>query len=174
MKLLVLVSLSLVFFSACSTRTLPHSKLEPILEPLEKLERNKQPSYELKSDSPIALALYDEYKKWDDTPYCYGGTSKDGVDCSSLVQTIYLGAFGVRLPRTTQEQAKVGYEVARNETKEGDIVFFKTGYETRHSGIYLEYGNFINTSTSRGVTISNLNNPYWKNAYWQSRRILDY
>jgi lipoprotein Spr/probable lipoprotein NlpC len=120
----------------------------------------------------VKSALYREYKKWENTPYRYGGNSLRGVDCSSLVQQIYKDALNIRVPRTTKQQAKVGYWVARKRVKEGDLVLFKTGYNTRHSGIYLENGNFINSSTSVGVTISNLNNPYWRSKYWQSRRVL--
>jgi lipoprotein Spr/probable lipoprotein NlpC len=119
----------------------------------------------------VKSALYREYKKWKNTPYRYGGNSLRGVDCSSLVQQIYRDALNIRVPRTTKQQAKAGYWVARKRVKEGDLVLFKTGYNTRHSGIYLTNGNFINSSTSNGVTISNLNNPYWRSKYWQSRRV---
>lgn len=121
---------------------------------------------------PVKAALYKEYKKWQNTPYRYGGNSLKGVDCSSLVQQIYKDALNISVPRTTKQQAKVGYWIARRSLKEGDLVLFKTSWKTRHSGIYLENGNFINSSTSYGVTISNLNNPYWRSKYWQSRRVL--
>ena len=174
MQFLILVLLSLIFFSGCSSRAIPHIKRKEVLKQNKNFSQNENPSYKLQNNNAITQALYAQYKKWDGSPYCYGGTSKNGIDCSSLVQNIYYDAFAIKVPRTTKEQAKIGYRVARNNTKEGDLLLFKTGYRTRHSGIYLESGNFINTSTKHGVTISNLNNPYWKSKYWQTRRILPF
>jgi lipoprotein Spr/probable lipoprotein NlpC len=155
-----------LLFSGCST------KIAPTYSKRIELQNRVEPSYKPKSKNWITTALFNEYKKWYQTPYEYGGTCLEGVDCSSLVQTIYKDAFNIDIPRTTKEQVKRGYKVSRNSTKEGDLVFFKTGYKTRHVGIIIEKGKFINTSTKHGVTISQLNNPYWKDKYWQSRRIL--
>jgi lipoprotein Spr/probable lipoprotein NlpC len=168
----ILVLLSLIFLSGCSSRAIPPIKHQKILKPNTNFVQIKNPSYRLQNKNAITQALYTQYKKWDGTPYCYGGTSKNGIDCSSLVQHIYYDAFALKVPRTTKEQAKIGYRVPRNKTREGDLLLFKTGYNMRHSGIYLEFGNFINTSTKHGVSISNLNNPYWRSKYWQTRRIL--
>ena len=172
MKLLSFVLLSLIFFSGCSTKATPSIKRKEILKLNTNFSQNKMPSYRLKNKNAITQALYAQYKKWYNSPYCYGGTSKNGIDCSSLVQQIYYAAFALRVPRTTKKQAKIGYRVPRHETQEGDLLLFKTGYNAYHSGIYLESGNFINTSTKHGVTISNLNNPYWRSTYWQARRVL--
>jgi len=169
MQLFTLFVSLLLLFSGCSTRgakTYRGSLKKPTPT------QTKQPSYRLTSKNPITTALYKEYIKWDGVPYKYGGNSFEGVDCSALVQSIYRDAFRIHLPRTTKGQAKVGYRVKRRELQAGDIVLFKTGYATRHSGIYLEKGNFINASNSYGVTISNINNPYWRAKYWQARRVL--
>lgn len=164
MRFLFLV-LTLFLMSGCSTKFVKkhHAYKKP---------SKPQPSYKLKSTSSIKSALYSEYEKWDKTPYVLGGNSFNGVDCSSLVQSIYRDALGVRVPRTTRDQAKVGYWIGKKRLKEGDLILFKTGYNTRHSGIYLENGNFINASTKYGVTISSIHNPYWRSKYWQSRRVL--
>jgi len=172
MKLLTLVVLSLVLLSGCSARKpSPSKKYYATLQPY-KTQTKELPPYRLTKKNAITLALYDEYVKWYGTPYKYGGSSLRGVDCSALVQSIYRDAFGLRVPRTVKYQVKIGYQVKRKNIKEGDLLFFKTGWSTRHSGIYLEKGNFINTSSKYGVTISNLNNPYWKSKYWQTRRVL--
>ena len=170
MKIALFVVLA-ILFGACSIKKAPtHSK---ILK-LHKQQKASKTPYKPKSKNWITLALYDEYKKWYKTPYKYGGICLQGVDCSALVQIIYKDAFNINLPRTTKNQVKLGYKVGRNSTKEGDLVFFKTGYNTRHVGIIIEKGKFINTSSKYGVTVSELNNPYWKSKYWQSRRILPY
>lgn len=161
MKLFFILLTLLLVVSGCSTKV-----------SYKKPAKNETPPYSLKNKTSISVALYEEYAKWHKTPYRLGGNSFRGVDCSSLVQSIYRDAFKISVPRTTKEQAKIGYKVSKVSLKEGDLVLFKTGYNVRHSGVYLERGNFINASTSYGVTISNLNNPYWKSKYWQSRRVL--
>ena len=163
-----------LFFVGCSTKQSPSYNQKVNLEKLPITANVIGPSYRPKNQNWITLALFNEYKKWYQTPYEYGGVCLEGVDCSSLVQIIYKDAFNITLPRATKDQVKVGYEIPRNSTKEGDLVFFKTGYDTRHVGIIIEKGKFINASSKAGVTISELNNPYWREKYWQSRRVLPY
>jgi len=168
----VLLIVFILLFSACSTKnTTYHIKKAKLLKK-QKHKTKQKISYKPKSNNYITIALYKEYKKWYKTPYKYGGCNRNGVDCSSLIQNIYKGAFNIKIPRTTKEQAKIGYRVSKKSSKEGDLVFFKTGYNTRHAGVIIERGKFIHTSTKHGVIISHLNNPYWKSKYWQTRRIL--
>ena len=164
----------LFLVSGCS-HTKPHythkkEQTKPL--PLKPSVQKELPPYRLHKKNPITLALYDQYVKWYGVKYCYGGENRDGIDCSALVQQVYKDAFGISVPRTTLYQAKVGYFVKKRRLKEGDLVLFKTGYNSRHSGIYLERGNFLHSSSSHGVTISNINNPYWRARYWQSRRVI--
>jgi len=114
------------------------------------------------------------YKSWKGTPYRLGGKSKRGIDCSAFVQVGYSDVFNRLLPRTTGEQARMGRWIPRAEAKEGDLVFFKTGRSLRHVGIYLGNSEFLHASTSRGVMISRLDNPYWRQAFWQMRRVQTY
>ena len=53
----------------------------------------------------------------------------------------------------------------------GDLVFFHPPNKIRHVGIYLGRGEFAHASTSTGVTISQMNSTYWRNAYWTARRV---
>ncbi len=125
-----------------------------------------------KKHNYITASLYKEYQKWQGTPYQLGGDSFNGVDCSSFIQSVYKNAFNIKLPRTTREQVKKGYKVSRSSHKVGDLIFFKTGYNIRHTGIVIEKGKFMHTSQKHGVTISDIYNPYWNTHYWQIRRIL--
>ncbi|BBL35958.1 murein DD-endopeptidase MepSMurein [Nitrosomonas stercoris] len=115
--------------------------------------------------------LYDQYQEWRGTRYQLGGASHSGVDCSALVKIIFEKEFGYTLPRTTLSQAQLGEKISRNELTAGDLVFFKTGVRTWHVGIYLENKKFMHASSSKGVTISSLDNSYWKAKYWKSIRI---
>jgi len=149
----------LLFLSACSTQT---SYKKPL--------QRATPSYH--TQESIKHKLYKAYKKWQGVSYCYGGEDKNGVDCSSLVQKIYKEAFNIKLPRTTHQQIREGISISKSKLKEGDLLFFKTSYKGLHSAIYLENGYFIHTSSKHGVTISNINNPYWKEHYYKAKRIL--
>ncbi|WP_237066081.1 NlpC/P60 family protein [Microbulbifer guangxiensis] len=115
--------------------------------------------------------LYSQHREWKGIPYRLGGLSKRGIDCSGLVYTTYRDQLGIELPRTTEYQAQVGTAIRRTDLRPGDLVFFKTGHKVRHVGIYLEGGKFFHASTSRGVTISRLDGYYWRDRYWQARRV---
>ncbi len=112
------------------------------------------------------------HQRWLGTPYSLGGRSEKGIDCSAFVQNLYQEIYGLRLPRTTEGQAEVGYSVVPSELEPGDLIFFKTGWRLRHVGVYIGRGQFVHASTSVGVTRSSLNNPYWLDVYWKSKRVL--
>lgn len=115
--------------------------------------------------------LYSQYQEWQGVRYKLGGSSHSGIDCSAFVKAIYEAEFGLSLPRTALSQATLGHEVDQNKLKAGDLVFFRTGRHSRHVGIYLESRQFLHVSTTKGVTISALDNSYWKSKYWKSVRI---
>ncbi|HBW33976.1 MAG TPA: hydrolase, partial [Desulfosporosinus sp.] len=55
----------------------------------------------------------------------------------------------------------------------GDLVFFSFAGNgvVDHDGIYLGGGQFINASSSKGVTVYTIG-PYWKSVYVGARRVL--
>lgn len=112
-----------------------------------------------------------EFEKWQGTPYKYGGNGLNGVDCSAFVQSVFYSSQQIQLPRTTEKQLLVGKKIALSDAKSGDLLFFKTSKKDKHVGIYLGYQQFMHASTSKGVIISRLNNPYWASVFWQARRI---
>ena len=126
---------------------------------------------DLAEEQTVHSILMDQYAKWKGTPHRMGGMSRDGVDCSGLVHRTFLARLGHELPRTTQRQATVGRTVSRDQLRPGDLVFFKTGYKTRHVGIYMGDQQFFHASSSQGVSLSNLNNRYWASNCWQARRL---
>lgn len=121
--------------------------------------------------APLRSDLHQQYQRWAGTPYRLGGVDQRGIDCSGLVLRVYEDLYGLRLPRTTEAQVNLGRKVAPDELQTADLVFFKTGWKTRHVGIYIGQGRFFHASTSRGVMISSLDNPYWQRHYWTSRRV---
>lgn len=88
--------------------------------------------------------------------YVWGGNSlSQGVDCSGLIQQAY-GQLGIKLPRTTWEQAKTGRQVSVKDIQPGDLVFYN---DYGHVGIYVGNGKIVHAANSKlGVITSNLNN----------------
>lgn len=109
-------------------------------------------------------SLFDYIYRWWATPYRIGGNSLTGVDCSGFIKGLTFEAFAKELPRTSREQSNVCNTISKDELQEGDLVFFKTSRGgISHVGMYLANNKFVHASTSVGVTISDLDEAYWKN-----------
>lgn len=117
--------------------------------------------------------LLEQYKEWKGVRYKYGGNSKRGIDCSAFVQNTFRDKLKLKIPRTTKLQSAIGEDISMNQVEIGDLIFFKTGYKTRHVGIYLGEGKFLHASTKRGVTISRLDNPYYAKHFWKIKRVIN-
>jgi len=116
------------------------------------------------------IQLYQNIDDWYGTRYKLGGTTKDGIDCSAFVQTVFLSAFAVTLPRMAKDQYKVTRRISRTELQEGDLLFFNTRGGVSHVGIYLQNNKFVHASVS-GVMISDMFEPYYVKHFIAAGRI---
>ena len=93
------------------------------------------------------------------TPYVWGGggaggPSDGGFDCSGLTQYAYARATGGKtiLPRTSEEQWKVGIEIPISQAKPGDLVFGSwAAGGPGHVGIYAGNGQMVHAPTTGDV-----------------------
>jgi len=130
----------------------------------------------LESSKLTTLNLIDnlqaQFNQWRGTPHRMGGTDESGIDCSALVREILGRTVNVQLPRSSREQLQEGAPVSKTELRTGDLVFFNSGPSGKHVGIYMGEGRFLHTSSMLGVTISSLDNKYWKKRFVAARRVL--
>lgn len=116
--------------------------------------------------------VINEGYKYIGTPYVWGGTSPAGFDCSGFLFYIYQEQ-GITIPRTVETLWNWEKSIPTSELKRGDIVYFET-YKAgpSHSGIYLGNGEFMHASSSAGVTVSKMNNVYYKERYLGAKRVV--
>ena len=146
----------------------PGKEMRPALEPRIKKAPESAPFLQrAKVAAVIATA-----KKYIGTPYKFGGTTPKAFDCSGYLQYVFK-ENGMMLPRTADEQFKLGRNAKTAELEAGDLVFFET-YEkgASHCGIYLGGGKFIHASTSKGVRIDELSGDYWNTHYYGGKHIV--
>lgn len=105
------------------------------------------------------------------TPYRYGGTSPAGFDCSGFTTWVFAG-HGANLPRSSAAQYQLGDRAGyrrvhdRGALEVGDLVFHKTtSAHVGHVGVYVGGGRFISATSSEGVQVRSLYDPY----YWGER-----
>jgi cell wall-associated NlpC family hydrolase len=85
-------------------------------------------------------------------PYTWGGSSPNsGFDCSGFVQYVF-NKQGVRLPRTSREQAQVGQSLSPDwrAISAGDLVMFAENGKISHVAIYAGRNRIIHSSSSGG------------------------
>lgn len=123
-----------------------------------------------KADNPT---IYYETFRWYKTCYRYGGSSENGIDCSGFVNMITEHTKGIKLPRSSAEMFNVCKPIDNDDIPaEGDLVFFKIRKgRISHVGVYLQHGKFAHSSTSAGVIISDLEEPYYKKYFYKAGRV---
>lgn len=150
-------------------------KLIPTKAPITKI--NTAPAEEIPEDKRVynitSFALDQK-----GTRYKFGGTTKNGMDCSGLVYTSYLQE-NISLPRSSRAMSLEGDRLDLAEVNIGDLLFFETNKNKKvinHVGLVIEiqpgHIYFIHSTTSRGVVISSLADGYWFEHFVMARRLI--
>jgi hypothetical protein len=86
-------------------------------------------------------------------PYRWGGdTPREGFDCSGFTRYVF-ARHGVAIPRTSRQQATVGYRLPRSwrSLRPGDLVMFaNAGGRINHVAIYAGNNRILHSTSSGG------------------------
>lgn len=105
------------------------------------------------------------------SPYVAGGAAPTGFDCSGLAAYVY-ARHGVKLPRSAEEQARIGRALVSSEVLPGDLLFFRVNGEAiSHVGIHVGGWRFVHAPRhGQKVRLDSLGDPYWGPRYAGARR----
>lgn len=120
----------------------------------------------------VKQQMMNDAKPYIGVPYVWGGSTPKGFDCSGFVYFMFHTHGVSTIPRiTSTEYAKLGYSINQAYLKPGDLVFFGSNGTISHVGFYMGNRQFISATSSKGVCISSLDNPYWAASYKGAKRI---
>ncbi|WP_278548142.1 C40 family peptidase [Paraclostridium bifermentans] len=126
------------------------------------------------SETNNAQAIINTAKAQLGKPYVWGAEGPNSFDCSGLVYYVY-GQHGIKMPRTSREQANVGTTISQSQLQPGDLIFSSTDGSggVNHVGIYVGNGQMIHAPKPGDVVkTTNINSSYWQNTYVKAKRVL--
>ena len=148
---------------------------QPIVELIETENTNQT---EIEKETGKEKDLVDFAKKHLGTKYKAAGKTPEGFDCSGFVGFVFKH-FGITLPASSREMAKIGDSIQMHDLKAGDLVFFEGSTQNKivgHVGIVCEVDEnniyFIHASVSSNVVISRMKEDYYSKRFLSAKRIL--
>lgn len=120
---------------------------------------------QIENVEPTFFIDVDKYLK---TPYLWGGTDSNGIDCSALTQSIFRDN-NIDIPRVSYRQ--YDYSLKNKGTVSDSLIFFLNRRKTRIGHVAIKIGdNQILHSISKGVTIDTIGSKVWE-SYFMERLI---
>jgi len=135
-----------------------------------------QALYGLPTDTGMAVEKIS--KQYLGDPYVWGGnTPETGMDCSGYTKYVFK-KVGINIPRTANEQSKIGEKIDKQNLEKGDLLFFLTDKKRNipitHVGIYLGNNKFIHAASSKkGIIISSIKEGHYSKVFKYAKRIED-
>ncbi|MDP2068464.1 MAG: LysM peptidoglycan-binding domain-containing C40 family peptidase [Lutibacter sp.] len=133
---------------------------------------------ELATEEPATIQfLIETASKNLGTRYRSGGTTFSGFDCSGLMFNTFK-EIDFTLPRSSNQQAKIGTKIQKSQAQKGDLIFFATNgsRSINHVGMITEIiGDeikFIHSSVQLGVIVSSIKEAYYSKRFKQINRVL--
>jgi cell wall-associated NlpC family hydrolase len=152
-------------------KPLPATKQPGKDTPAER-QSGSQPQSTAKGDRDMGAIAARTAERFVGIPYRWGGENVvDGMDCSGFVRAVY-NLCGLSIPRTSREQFKAGDAVAKDDLRDGDLVFFGTSEDSiNHVGIYVGNNRFVH-APKRGedIRVTAVDESYFEKRFVGARR----
>ena len=145
---------------------------DPIL-PMESIKTEEKPRKSLFANLTSAKErVLAKAKEFLGTPYGFGNKDSEQTDCSGFTQQVYK-QFGVTLPHSAAEQARLGTNVDASDLQVGDLLFYQTyKSEPSHVAIYAGDGKIIHASyQSKRVQYDTIDKGYYRQRFMYAKRI---
>ncbi len=179
--IILLLAVCQLLNTFCSKQLHPKPSFHNIESQTEKKKLNNFMNAGVEKTINVQSTSADEIiktaQKYLGVPHCMGGTTLKCMDCSGLLVTVF-AKYNIHLPHNSEEQARYGKIISSmDDLVKGDLVFFIRSYRTHtfitHSGIYVGNDKFIHASSKNGVTITSLDDPWWKDKFLFGTRVLE-
>jgi hypothetical protein len=119
------------------------------------------------------LSLFRFIDEWYGVKYRFGGTTKQGIDCSAFTRQLVKDLYCLDIARVVGDQYRQCTPISKDELKQGDLVFFETFQPgLSHVAVYIGENKFVHASSNKGITIDDFNNSYYKRNYRKSGRLI--